>query len=180
MTNPELAIAQTKKWINDVVIGCNFCPFAAKVVKQQTVHFQVQSSGDIAEALTSFMLEVQRLDDTETIETSFLILPDSFGDFNTYLDLIDKAETLLKENGYEGIYQLASFHPNYLFANSQETDAENYTNRSVYPMLHLLREESIDKALANYSSPENIPERNINFAKEKGILYMKMLRDSCM
>ncbi|HEV7782749.1 MAG TPA: DUF1415 family protein, partial [Chitinophagaceae bacterium] len=85
-----------------------------------------------------------------------------------------------KQNGYEGIYQLASFHPLYLFANSSPTDAANYTNRSVYPMLHLLREESIDKALAHYSDPENIPERNINFAHEKGLTYMKMLRDACL
>ena len=98
MITPELAITQTKKWINDVVIGCNFCPFAAKVVKQQTVHYQVQSSSDMAEVLSSLMLEVQRLDDTELIETSFLILPDSFGDFNTYLDLVDKAEILSSLN----------------------------------------------------------------------------------
>ncbi len=180
MITPELAIEQTKKWINDVVVGCNFCPFASRVIKQQAVHYQVQSSSDMAQCLTSLMLEVQRLDDMEEIETSFLIFPDSFADFKKYLDLVDKAETLLKKNGYEGIYQLASFHPDYLFAGSSATDAANYTNRSVYPMLHLLREESIDKALEHYTSPENIPERNINFAREKGLVYMKMLRDACI
>lgn len=180
MPTPEQAIEQTKKWINEVVVGCNFCPFAARVVKQQTIHYQVESSSDLKTCLTSLMLEIQRLDNNETIETSFLILDNSFSDFNDYLDLVDKAETLLKKNGYEGIYQLASFHPEYLFAGSAATDAANYTNRSVYPMLHLLREESIDKALKNYSSPENIPECNINFAREKGLVYMKMLRDACV
>lgn len=180
MSTPEQVIEQTKKWINEVVVGCNFCPFAARVVKQQSIHYQVESSSNLKECLTSLMLEVQRLDNNETIETSFLILPNSFSDFNEYLHLVDKAETLLKKNGYEGIYQLASFHPEYLFAGSAATDAANYTNRSVYPMLHLLREESIDKALKNYSSPENIPERNINFAREKGLVYMKMLRDACV
>src|SRR6188768_187098 len=99
MHKTEQVVAQTKKWINDVVIGCNFCPFASRVVKQQSVHYQVHSSSDMAECLTSLMLEVQRLDDNETIETSFLILPDSFADFKKYLDLVDNAETLLKKNG---------------------------------------------------------------------------------
>ncbi|OSZ79717.1 hypothetical protein CAP36_00165 [Chitinophagaceae bacterium IBVUCB2] len=180
MSTPDQVIEQTKKWINDVVVGCNFCPFAARVVKQQSIHYQVENSNGLKECLTSLMLEVQRLDNNETIETSFLILPNSFNDFDEYLDLVDKAETLLKKNGYEGIYQLASFHPQYLFAGSSATDAANYTNRSVYPMLHLLREESIDKALRHYTSPENIPERNVNFAREKGLVYMKMLRDACI
>ncbi len=180
MPTNEQVIEQTKKWISDVVVGCNFCPFAARVLKQQTVHYQVEKSSEIIQCLSSLLEEAYRLDDTETIETSFLILPDSFADFDDYLELVDKAETILKKNGYEGIYQLASFHPHYLFAGSSAADAANYTNRSVYPMLHLLREESIDKALKHYASPEKIPERNINFAREKGLVYMKMLRDACL
>lgn len=180
MVSIEQVIEQTKKWINEMVIGCNFCPFAAKVVKQQTIHYQVESSADVTICLATLLQQAKQLDDEITIETSFLILPYSFSDFDEYLDLVAKAEKLLKKNGYEGIYQLASFHPLYQFANSSEDDAANYTNRSVYPMLHLLREESIDKALENYPSPENIPERNINFAKEKGLVYMKMLRDACL
>ncbi len=88
------------------------------------------------------------------------------------------SEKILKQKGYEGIYQVASFHPLYLFEGSVENDPANYTNRSVYPMLHLLREESIDKALENYKDPESIPERNILFAREKGLAYMKTLRDA--
>jgi hypothetical protein len=84
----------------------------------------------------------------------------------------------LKRNGYEGVYQVASFHPLYLFVNSDENDPANYTNRSIYPMLHLLREESIDKALENYKEPESIPIRNVNFARDKGLTYMKLLRDA--
>lgn len=180
MSTPEQVIEQTKKWINEVVVGCNFCPFAAHVVKQQSIHYQVESSSEVKDCLGALMLEAERLDDNETIETSFLILPNSFSYFDDYLDLVDKAEKLLKKNGYEGIYQLASFHPQYLFQGSSDADAANYTNRSVYPMLHLLREESIDKALKHYLSPEKIPERNINFAREKGLVYMKMLRDACV
>ena len=179
MGRPEQVIEQTKKWINDVVIGCNFCPFAANAVKQKTIYYRVESSADLAICLSVVLQEAQRLDNETGIETSFLLFPDSFRLFDEYLDLVSKAEKLLKKNGYEGIYQLASFHPLYQFAGSSENDAANYTNRSLYPMLHLLREESIDKALEHYTFPENIPARNINFAKEKGLVYMKMLRDTC-
>lgn len=178
-TNQQI-IEHTKKWINDVVVGCNFCPFAANVVKQQAIHYQVQNSGVADECLDAFAKEITRLDDDINIETSFLIFPNSFPIFDDYLDLVSEAEELLITKGYEGIYQVASFHPLYCFANSGEKDAANYTNRSVYPMLHLLREASIDKALEHYAHPENIPERNIGFAREKGLVYMKMLRDGCL
>lgn len=180
MLATQQIIDQTKKWINDVVIGCNFCPFASAVVKQQKVHYQVETSKAINACLTTFLQEITRLNDDTAIETSFIIFPNSFQQFDDYLDLVSLAEKLLKKEGYEGVYQVASFHPLYRFANSSENDAANYTNRSIYPMLHLLREESIDKALKNYNSPENIPERNINFAQEKGLAYMKMLRDTCL
>jgi len=170
-------IDRTKKWIVDVVIGCNLCPFAANVVKQQSVFYKVETSTDLNTCLNSFEYEMKRLDNDESIETSFLIFPNAFEKFDDYLDLVTLAEQLLKSKGNEGVYQVASFHPLYLFAGSDENDAANYTNRSIYPMLHLLREESIDRALEKYISPENIPERNINFTREKGLAYMKMLRD---
>lgn len=180
MTDAAQIISETKKWIMDVVIGCNFCPFAANAVKRQTIYYKVEESIDKAVCLQALLTEVTRLDDESTIETSFLIFPNTFKRFDDYLDMVSLAEKLLKGKGYEGIYQLASFHPLYLFAGSLENDAANYTNRSVYPMLHLLREAGIDKALERYGAPEDIPERNINFAREKGLVYMKMLRDACM
>jgi hypothetical protein len=173
-------IAQTAKWINDVVIGCNFCPFAAKAVKQQTIHYQVENSTAIGVCLNAFTAEAERLDADETIETVFIIFPHSFKQFNDYLNFVAMAEEVLRKNGYEGIYQVASFHPLYLFAGAAENDAANYTNRSLYPMLHLLRESSIDKALLNYAEPEEIPNRNIDFARNKGLAYMKLLKDTCM
>jgi hypothetical protein len=180
MQENQQVIEQTKKWINDVVIGCNFCPFAAKVVKQQAVFYQVENSGDAAICLETFFTEIERLDKDESIETSFLIFPESFPLFEDFLDLVSTAEALLIESDYEGIYQVASFHPDYQFAGTLMADAANYTNRSIFPMLHLLRESSVDKALEHYADPEGIPDRNIDFAREKGPAYMKMLRDACM
>jgi hypothetical protein len=147
-------------------------------VKQQTIFYKVEENTEIDACLDSFVYEMKRLDNDATIETSFLIFPNAFQKFDDYLELVSLAENRLKRNGYEGVYQVASFHPLYLFADSDEDDPANYTNRSIYPMLHLLREESIDKALENYKSPDCIPVRNINFAREKGLAYMKMLRNA--
>ena len=173
-------IAQTQKWITDVVVGCNFCPFAAKEVKQNTIHYQVEYSTDTKTCLASFLQECVNLDNNPKSETTILILPNGFAKFDDYLHLVSLAEKALKKNGYEGIYQVAGFHPLYQFAGTPIDDAANYTNRSIYPMLHLLREASIETALVRYTKPEQIPENNIHFAREKGTVYMKMLRDACL
>jgi uncharacterized protein len=176
----ELVIYQTRKWITDVVAGCNFCPFVSKEIKQNTIHYQVETAVDPVVCLRAFLQECIRLDEEKNIETSLLIFPEAFQRFDDYLDLVSRAEKILKKEGYEGIYQVASFHPLYCFANAPADDAANYTNRSVYPMLHLLREERVAQALLKYPDPAKIPERNIHFAREKGVAYMKMLRDACI
>ena len=175
----ERIIEQTKKWVTDVVIACNFCPFAAKEASQNKIHYQVENLTETQACLASFLNECVNLDEDASIETTLLIFPNGFAKFDHYLKLLAAAEKLLKKEGYEGIYQVASFHPLYRFASSTANDPADYTNRSVYPMLHLLREASIEKALERYSNPGNIPQRNVNFARQKGIVYMKMLRDSC-
>jgi hypothetical protein len=180
MTSSQQIITQTQNWINTVVIGCNFCPFAAKVINENKVHYQVEESVLSSVCLDAFLKEMIFLDNNPKTETTFLIFSSALKNFDDYLQFVSKAESLLKKKKYEGIYQLASFHPKYLFANSKEDDAENYTNRSIYPMLHLLRESSIDKAIEFYNDTHSIPKNNIAFAKQKGLVYMKMLRDSCI
>ncbi len=180
MTSPQQIITQTQNWINNVVIACNFCPFAAKVVKDNKVKYQVEESILSSICLDALFAELIFLDNNPKTDTSFLIFANAHKNFDDYLQFVSKAESLLKKKKYEGIYQLASFHPNYLFANSKEDDAENYTNRSIYPMLHLLRESSIEKAVEFYTNTHSIPKNNIAFAKQKGLVYMKMLRDSCL
>lgn len=172
-------ISQTKKWITDVVVGCNFCPFAGREVRQNGIHYQVEAATELSTCLESFLQECIRLDQETSIETTLLIFPGAFQSFDDYLRLVELAEKLIITKGYEGIYQVASFHPFYQFAGARADDAANYTNRSIYPMLHLLREESIEQALQRYPEAQQIPERNIRFAREKGEAYMKMLRDAC-
>ncbi len=173
-------IEHTKNWLRDVVIGCNFCPFAGREFKRETIHYTVVQNSDREKILQTLALQLERLNDYPAIETTLIIIPENFEDFYSYLDLVSLSEMLIEREGYEGIYQVASFHPNYLFAGSSENDASNYTNRSPYPMLHLLREESISKALESYSHPEAIPERNIEFANRKGLQYMQALRQACL
>ena len=180
MLENDLVISQTKKWITDVVIGCNFCPFAAKEIKRNTIHYQVENSAELKDSLQTLLQECVRLDEQEKIETILIIFPGGFKRFDDYLNLVLHAENLLKKHGYEGIYQVASFHPLYCFANSPVDDAANFTNRSPYPMLHLLREESVEQALKHYPNPEKIPENNIHFARQKGYAYMNMLREACL
>ncbi len=179
MATSHKIIGQTKKWIADVVVACHFCPFAAQVIKEQKVHYEVDTHIAVDGCMDAVLRELIRLDGDNNIETTFLIFPEAFARFDDFLDLVTLAEKLLKRKGYAGIYQLASFHPLYRFAGSTDSDAANYTNRSVYPMLHLLREASIDKALEHYKNPEDIPAANIAFAQGKGLSSMKTLRESC-
>lgn len=175
----NLIIAQTKKWILDVVVGCNFCPFALREVKKDTISFEVVE-GNKAAVLKVLSAALARMNAHEEIETMFLLLPQNFSRFGDYLKLVDAADVLVKKEGYEGIYQIASFHPDYLFAGSSIDDPANYTNRSPYPMLHILREESVSRAIDSYPDTEKIPEKNTAFAREKGLAYMQRLRAACM
>ena len=179
MLSNETVIAQTRKWIADVVVGCNFCPFAAKELRAGTIHFEVIGNADMQTNLEALARAFTSLDSDGNIETLFLIFPDSFAVFDDYLQLVELSQGLLEEQNYEGVYQIASFHPDYLFAGSAEDDPANYTNRSPYPMLHLLREESVSRAIDSYPGVEKIPEQNIDYAHKKGLLYLQSLREAC-
>jgi len=179
MNKEQEIIRQTHNWVEKVVIGLNFCPFAHREVENGRLRYTVSSALSIEAALEDLAKEFHFLDDNEETETSLLLLPLAFDDFDDYLDLVDLAEALVEDMGYEGIYQVASFHPNYLFSDSPKDDAANYTNRSPYPMLHLLREASLDRVLENHPNPEAIPERNVKFAREKGLAYMQVLLEAC-
>jgi hypothetical protein len=172
-------IGDTKTWLEKVVIGLNFCPFAGREFRKQSIHYVVLQSSDRKEILTRLAIEFQRLDDNPSIETTLIILPGQFSDFLKYLDIIDLCQDLLEEENYDDVYQIASFHPQYLFSGSKESDPSNYTNRSPYPMIHILREASITKVLETFPNAEGIPDRNIALANEKGLEVMRELWRSC-
>ena len=180
MDNSETIISQTKKWISDVVVGCNFCPFAVKEVKRNAVFYEVVEDEKKQNVLEKLIGVLLKMDSDSTVETTLLILPNGYTSFKNYLELVNLSEQVLKKNNYEGVYQIASFHPKYLFAGSKENDAANYTNRSPYPMLHILREASVSLAIDSHPDTNKIPEKNIAFAREKGEAFMKDLKERCM
>ena len=173
-------IAATRAWLETVVIGLDLCPFAAKPFRQDTIRYALCADSDTANALESMMAECRHLDAVPLIGTTLLIYPNAFQSFDDYLDFLALAEALLADQGYEGIYQLASFHPDYCFAGSENDDPANFTNRSPYPMLHLLREGDIAAALEHYPDPDKIPERNIERTRKLGLKRMQALLADCI
>ncbi|MCB0705315.1 MAG: DUF1415 domain-containing protein [Saprospiraceae bacterium] len=168
-------INRTLDWIHRVIIGCNFCPFAARPLQRNGIRFRVDRNSDLETMLATLAEEFQHLDQNPDTETTLLILQQGLSEFEDYLDFLSVCQQLLEDLEYEGIYQLASFHPAYQFAGTDLDDPSNYTNRSPYPIIHILREDSLEKALASYPNPELIPERNIRYARERGLEYMKAL-----
>lgn len=157
----------TQQWIERVVLGYNFCPFAHRVVEQQQVHYEIIDGDDLEAALVELIIACRQLDAQPNIETTLLIFSEGFVEFEDYLDGLAVAETLLFDMGYEGVYQLASFHPDYCFAGEDPEAATHYTNRSPYPMWHLLREASLEQAIAQHPDTASIPERNATVAAEQ-------------
>lgn len=155
--------SEVRRWLEEVVIGLELCPFAARPLSADRVRFYVSHARNKAEVLANLRAEMLLLDNTEpeTLETSLLIVPHLFADFVDYNDFLDHAERLVQDEEREGIYQIASFHPHYQFAGTEPDDPENLTNRAPFPIFHLLREASIERALEHYSNAEQIPPNNI-------------------
>lgn len=172
--------AATRRWLQRAVIGLNLCPFAKAVYVRGQVRIHI-CDADNAERLKDVLrAELLQLAATpaEQTDTTLLVHPRVLQDFFDYNDFLDEADALIRELDLEGEMQIASFHPDYLFADSHPDDAANNTNRAPYPMLHLLREASIDRAVAAYPSPEGIIARNIATMEKLGHAgYRKLLAE---
>lgn len=171
--------AATQTWLKSVIIEYNICPFARRELERGSIRFSVNRDSDIEQCLLHLIDECNRLEADPEIETTLLIYADAFAEFDAYLDFLEIAESLLIEQGYEGVYQLASFHPDYCFQGSDPDDAANYTNRSPHPMLHLLREASIEQAVTAHPDPESIPQHNIELTRKLGLAKMQALLSAC-
>lgn len=169
----SLHIKQTKAWLSDIIIDLNLCPFAKKEFVNDTIHYYLSSDESFDKTLELLIHQCEFLKNNDSIETALIIFDKGFSDFEQYLDLLDYSNQLIEESGYEGIFQIASFHPDYCFEGEDVNDPANFTNRSPYPMLHLLREDSLEKVLNTYTDPEKIPEQNILLAREKGSDFFK-------
>ena len=168
MIDKQDVIDATRRWLDDVVIGYNFCPFARFVRDAGSTRYRVCSDNE-EEALRVLASECFYLNDNpDTATTLIMLTSPAVAEFDDFLDVLDAANGLLQRLELEGVYQLASFHPDYQFEGTSAADAGNYTNRSPYPTLHLIREADIERALADYANPEQIYETNIATAKELG------------
>jgi hypothetical protein len=164
------AIAATRHWLERAVIGLNLCPFAKAVHVKEQIRWVESPARDAQGLLDDLLRELQLLAaaDPETVETTLLIHPHALNDFLDYNDFLDVADAAIDELGLTGVLQVASFHPNYQFAGTAPDDVENLSNRSPHPMLHLLREDSIDRAVAAFPDTATIYERNIETLRRLG------------
>ena len=157
------AIAATRSWLEKAVIGLNLCPFAKAVYVKQQVRF-VLSDASTPEALLEELAEelvLLRDADPDQVDTTLIVHPDVLTDFLDYNDFLDNADAAVEALDLHGVIQVASFHPDYQFAGTMPDDISNYTNRSPYPTLHLLREASIDRAVEAFPDADVIVERNV-------------------
>ncbi|ELA8063259.1 TPA: DUF1415 domain-containing protein [Vibrio parahaemolyticus] len=154
---------QVDQWLNDVVIGLNLCPFAAKPQRNKQIKIFVSEATQEEALLEDILLQLIELSTTEpeNLETTLVVVPNMLQDFWDYNFCIDWVEGLIKQQDWEGIFQVATFHPDYCFGGAAPEDDENLTNRSPYPIFHLIREESMEKVLKHYPDPESIPDTNI-------------------
>ncbi|VVE43227.1 peptidase [Pandoraea pneumonica] len=164
-------IAATRHWLTRAVIGLNLCPFAKAVHVKRQIRYVVSHAHDMEGALLDLEHELQWLAeaDPQAVDTTLLIVPDALLDFHEYNDALFFAERMLKQLGLEGELQVASFHPDYQFDGTEPDDAENYTNRSPYPILHILREDSIDRAVEAFPEAEEIFGRNEALLRKMGV-----------
>ena len=179
MINEETIKNQTKTWISSVIVKHNICPFAGREVARDSIRYSVFFEDDEAVLLENLLNECRILDMDNDVETSLLIFPRLFTLFEHYLDFVDMANELLDNEDYKGVYQLATFHPDYLFESSAIDDPSNYTNRSPYPMIHIIRESSLERVLRSYTDPESIPLNNIELTRKLGLNQMVSMLQAC-
>ena len=175
-------IARFRCWIERVVIELNLCPFARKPYEGERVRFVVSDAGEPELLLADLEreLELLREADAGKTETTLLVHPLVLQDFLDYNEFLGVVEDFLEQGGYRGEFQVASFHPDYCFAGTERDAAENYTNRSPYPALHILREAGIEQALAGFTDPDQIPERNICTMEKLGAGRMRSILAECL
>ena len=178
MTDISTVESQVWQWLDKAVIGLNLCPFAKKPRANNQIKLVISQADNSNDLTNELLTELDFLTNTpvEQTDTTVIVIPQFLTDFSDYLHMLDVADMLIDQMGYRGTFQLASFHPNYQFDGTEADDAENLTNTAPYPILHLIREDSMEKVLSKYPDPESIPVNNIKTVeslteKEMGEIY---------
>ncbi len=174
-------VEETQLWIKNMVIGHNFCPFAAKPFKENKIRYFVSLAEDDVSLVDDVVSELLflREADPNSVETSVLIVPDCFDTFDDYNQFIDLLDVILEKLEMEGEIQIATFHPDYCFSDLSHDDVRNYTNRSLYPMFHFIREDSVASARATHSDIDGIPDANMEKLESLGLNRIRKQLASC-
>jgi uncharacterized protein len=167
---PDLVLSRTRQWIERAVIGLNLCPFARAVYVRDQIRMVVSPARTEEQLLVELQNELLRLQQTppEQIDTTLLIHPEVLTRFEDFNEFLGPAEKVLRQSGLEGEIQIASFHPQYQFVGTEADDITNYTNRAPYPILHLLREASVSRAVASVPDPGAIVDANLETLRNLG------------
>jgi len=168
-------LAAVRRWVEQVVIGLDLCPFAQRELLAERVRFVVSDAETEQDLLLQANDELALLESQDDIGTTLLIHPLVLTDFLAYNQFLDAVDAMLVELDLEGVYQFASFHPDYQFAGTNPDDPENYTNRSPWPILHILREDSLEAAIEHYPDVAGIPDRNVSRMNAMGTAALKRL-----
>ncbi len=170
MPGDDCVEQHVRAWLESFVVGLNLCPFARPVLKDGSLRLVICRHSEPEAVRDQFLSEMDLLQSSPEAEvaTTLLVFPDALGSFDEYLDFFDEAQELLILAGLEGLVQLASFHPQYLFAREEPAAASHFSNRAPYPLIHLLREDMMERVLLDFPSPETIPQQNISTLKKIG------------
>lgn len=175
----DAAVHSVQNWLKNVVIDLNLCPFAYRELQRDSIRFSVCESKDPFMLANEFSSEILHLEQHPEVETCLIIIVNAFHDFLDFNEFLNTAETIISDMQFDGVFQVASFHRDYQFAGTQPDDAENYTNRSPYPILHILRESSLETAIERHPNTAQIPDDNIKLMNKLGSAYMSSLLASC-
>ena len=175
----EKILCAVRRWVKNFIVELNLCPFAGRELLRNRIRFVVTEATTEEQLLSALETELALLNNDAAVETTLLIHPNVLRDIVDYNQFLDSADQLLVQMGLEGVLQVASFHPDYQFAGTAADDAENYTNRSPYPLLHILREASVEQSIAAYPEAEQIPVRNIALMNSLGREKLQALLQDC-
>jgi len=176
----NVIIESVRQWVESFVVELNLCPFVKRELVNNRIRLFSTNAVTEEQLLIALQTELELLNDDAAVETTLLIHPQVLQDFYDYNEFLNLADSLLIEMNLEGVYQVASFHPNYQFGGTDPDDVENCTNRSPYPMLHLLREDSLEKAIVKYPDIDQIPIRNIELMNSMGRDKLSEIIQACI
>jgi hypothetical protein len=171
-SDPESSV---RRWVQSIVVDLNLCPFAKRELVNDRVRFTVTDASTQTALLMALESELELITRDLAVETTMLIHPDVLNNFSDYNQFLDLADGLLAQMELDGVFQIASFHPDYQFADTEVDDPENYTNRTPYPVLHILREESLERAVANMPDIDQVPVRNIETMNNIGAERLRVM-----